>query len=77
MYAGILSLTLHRAYLYKSVQGIMASTAWIHLAPIGIIPVSMLNLLDQVPYPVAREMVLVVMILSGDLVSGGLSWLFF
>jgi len=55
----------------------MASTAWIHLAPIGIIPVSMLNLLDQVPYPVAREMVLVVMILSGDLVSGGLSWLFF
>lgn len=61
MYTGILSLTLHRAYLYKSVQGIMAPTAWIHLAPIGIIPVSMLNLLEQMPYPVARELALVVM----------------
>lgn len=63
MYVALLGLTVYRTYLHKPVQGMLAPTAWIHLAPIGVIPVSLLNLLDQLPYTAAREMTLVVMLL--------------
>jgi C4-dicarboxylate transporter/malic acid transport protein len=63
MYMGLLGLTLHRGYLHKPANGTLLPTAWIHLAPIGVIPVGLLNLLTQMPYPVAREMVLIIMML--------------
>lgn len=61
MYLGLLGLTLHRKYLHKPAQGILTPTVWIHLAPIGVIPVSLMNLMEQLPYPALREFALVVM----------------
>ena len=55
MYVGLLGITLSRKYLHKPAQGILAPTVWIHLAPIGVIPVSLMNLLEQLPFPAARE----------------------
>ena len=55
MYLGLLGLTLQRKLLAKPAVGILTPTAWIHLAPLGVIPVSLLNVLDQLPFAVARE----------------------
>jgi C4-dicarboxylate transporter/malic acid transport protein len=63
MYLGLLGLTLHRKYLHKPAQGILTPTVWIHLAPIGVIPVSLMNLLEQLPFPAAREAAVVLMLL--------------
>lgn len=63
MYLGLLGLTLHRKYLHKPALGILTPTVWIHLAPLGVIPVSLMNLVEQLPYPAAREMVAVLMLL--------------
>jgi C4-dicarboxylate transporter/malic acid transport protein len=59
MYAGLLALTLQRSYLHKPAFGILAPTVWIHLAPIGVIPVSLLNLVDQLPFAVPPGVCLV------------------
>ncbi len=63
MYLGLFGLTLHRHYLHKPAQGILTPTVWIHLAPIGVIPVSLLNVVEQLQYPAAREVALVLMLL--------------
>lgn len=63
MYLGLLGLTLHRKYLHKPAQGILTPTVWIHLAPIGVIPVSLMNLMEQLPYPAVREFALAVMMI--------------
>jgi C4-dicarboxylate transporter/malic acid transport protein len=63
MYLGLLGLTLHRKYLHKPAQGILTPTVWINLAPLGVIPVSLMNLAEQLPYPAAREVATVVMLL--------------
>ncbi|MBK8523814.1 MAG: C4-dicarboxylate ABC transporter [Betaproteobacteria bacterium] len=55
MYLGLLGLTLQRKLLAKPAVGILTPTAWIHLAPLGVIPVSLLNVLDQLPFAVAHE----------------------
>jgi tellurite resistance protein TehA-like permease len=55
MYLGLLGLTLQRKLLAKPAVGLLTPTAWIHLAPLGVIPVSLLNVLDQLPFPVAHE----------------------
>jgi len=52
MYVGLLGLTLQRKLLAKPAVGILTPTAWIHLAPLGVIPVSLLNVLDQLPVAV-------------------------
>jgi C4-dicarboxylate transporter/malic acid transport protein len=49
MYLGLLGLTLHRKYLHKP--------------PIGVIPVSLMNVAEQLPYPAAREVATVLMLL--------------
>ena len=41
----------------------MTPTVWIHLAPLGVIPVSLMNLLEQLPFPAAREAATVLMLL--------------
>ena len=55
MYVGLLGLTLQRKILAKPAVGMLTPTAWIHLAPLGVIPVSLLNLLDQLPFAVPHE----------------------
>ena len=63
MYLGLLGLTLYRKYLHKPAQGILTPTVWIHLAPLGVIPLSLLNVAEQLPVPAARELAVVVMLL--------------
>ncbi|MBT9523516.1 MAG: C4-dicarboxylate ABC transporter [Dechloromonas sp.] len=63
MYLGLLSLTLQRKYLHKPALGILTPTVWIHLAPIGVIPLSLMNVVEQLPYPAAREAATVLMLL--------------
>lgn len=63
MYLGLLGLTLQRKYLHKPALGILTPTVWIHLAPIGVIPLSLMNVVEQLPYPAAREAATVLMLL--------------
>src|SRR5574343_1533662 len=63
MYLGLLGLTLYRLYLHKPALGVLTPTVWIHLAPIGVIPVSLMNVVDQLPLPAVREMAAVIMLL--------------
>ncbi len=63
MYLGLLGITLFRKYLHKPAQGILTPTVWIHLAPLGVIPLSLMNLLEHLPFPAAREVGTVVMLL--------------
>lgn len=63
MYLALLGLTMHRKFLHKPAQGMLTPTVWIHLAPIGVIPVSLMNLLEQLPFPAAREGAAVLMLL--------------
>ena len=63
MYVALLGMTLSRKYLHKPAQGILTPTVWIHLAPLGVIPVSLMNLLEQLPFPAAREMGIVLMLM--------------
>jgi C4-dicarboxylate transporter/malic acid transport protein len=63
MYLGLLGLTLQRHYLHKPAPGVLTPTVWIHLAPIGVIPVSLMNVVEQLPYSAAREVATVLMLL--------------
>ena len=65
MYVGLLSLTLQRKYLAKPAFGILTPTVWIHLAPLGVIPLSLFNLREQLPFAVPVE---------GFIVFGLLLW---
>lgn len=55
MYVGLLGMTLQRKILAKPAIGVLTPTAWIHLAPLGVIPVSLLNVLDHLPFAVPNE----------------------
>jgi C4-dicarboxylate transporter/malic acid transport protein len=63
MYLALLGLTFQRKYLHKPALGVLAPTIWIHLAPIGVIPLSLMNLLEQLPFPAVREGATVLMLL--------------
>lgn len=63
MYLGLFGLALHRKYLHKPALGMLTPTVWIHLAPLGVIPVSLMNVVEQLPYSAAREVATVVMLL--------------
>jgi len=63
MYLGLFGLALHRKYLHKPAHGALTPTIWIHLAPIGAIPVGLMNIVEQLPYPSARETATVLMLL--------------
>lgn len=54
-YLALLSLVSFRKYLHKPALGILTPTVWIQLAPIGVIPVSLLNLSKQLPFIAAQE----------------------
>ncbi|MDD2741311.1 MAG: C4-dicarboxylate ABC transporter [Rhodocyclaceae bacterium] len=63
MYIALLGMTFSRKYLHKPTSGILTPTLWVHLAPIGVIPVSLMSLLQNLPYPAAREAATVLMLL--------------
>ena len=72
MYVGLLGLMLQRKYLSKPAFGPLTPTVWIHLAPLGVIPVSLLNVVEQLPFSVPSG----VPILFGLLCWGfGVWWL--
>lgn len=51
LYLGLLALTMSRYVLGRRVGAPMVPTAWINLGPLGVIPVSLLNLSDAMPHP--------------------------
>ena len=55
MYVSFLALNLFRFVLHKPVQGMLTPTLWIQLAPVGVIIVSLLNLVEQTPLIVNRD----------------------
>lgn len=63
MYLGLLGMTLQRKYLHRPAHGVLTPTVWIHLAPIGVIPVSLMNLVEQLPFPVLRDVAALIMLL--------------
>lgn len=63
MYVAFLALTLYRLVLHKPLQGMLAPTVWIQLAPIGVIVVSLLNLVERMPVSAGREVFVIVALL--------------
>lgn len=55
MYGALLSLTFFRLYLHKPAFGVLTPTIWIQIAPLGVIPVSMMNLMAYYHFPGALE----------------------
>ena len=49
LYVGVLALTMFRYVLGKRVGRPLVPTAWVNLGPLGVIPVSLLNLADAMP----------------------------
>jgi tellurite resistance protein TehA-like permease len=50
MYLALLALAFHRFYVHKRLPPTMAPTFWINLAPLGVIVISMLNLVAAAPF---------------------------
>ncbi|MDK9702862.1 MAG: hypothetical protein OEL20_06945 [Sulfuritalea sp.] len=50
MYMALLALAFHRFYVHKRLPPNMAPTFWINLAPLGVIVISMLNLVAAAPF---------------------------
>ena len=63
MYLALLGLTFQRKYLHKPAQGVLTPTIWIHLAPLGVIPLSLLNLSEHLPLAAAHDLAMVVLVL--------------
>ncbi|GAB4478431.1 MAG: tellurite-resistance/dicarboxylate transporter [Burkholderiaceae bacterium] len=49
LYVGLLALTMFRYLLHRRVGAPLVPTAWINLGPLGVIPVSLLNLTEAMP----------------------------
>ena len=50
MYTALLALAFHRFYVHKRLPPTLAPTFWINLAPVGVIVVSLLNLIAAAPF---------------------------
>ena len=50
MYTALLALALHRFYVHKRLPPMMVPTFWINLAPLGVLVVSVLNLVAAAPF---------------------------
>jgi len=50
MYMALLALAFHRFYVHTRLPPMMVPTFWINLAPVGIIVVSLLNLVAATPF---------------------------
>ena len=72
MYLALLALTLQRKYLAKPAFGMLTPTVWIRLAPIGVMPVSLLNLAEHLPFALPQGVLLLVGLLFW---GSGVWWL--
>jgi C4-dicarboxylate transporter/malic acid transport protein len=63
LYVGLLALTMFRYLLGRPVGRPLAPTAWVNLGPLGVIPVSLMNLGDAMPTLAASGVVAVVALL--------------
>lgn len=45
MYIALVAITMARHFLMPAIEGKMTPTLWVHLAPLGVIPLSLLSLL--------------------------------
>jgi C4-dicarboxylate transporter/malic acid transport protein len=50
MYTALLALAFHRFYVHKRLPPTMVPTFWINLAPLGVLVVSVLNLVAAAPF---------------------------
>jgi len=50
MYMALLALAFHRFYVHKRLPPMMVPTFWINLAPLGVLVVSLLNLVAAAPF---------------------------
>ena len=50
MYMALLALAFHRFYVHKRLPPNMAPTFWVNLAPLGVIVISLLNLVAVAPF---------------------------
>ena len=48
MYIALVAIVMGRHFLAPAIEGKMTPTLWVHLAPLGVIPLSMLSLLHAV-----------------------------
>lgn len=64
MYLSLLGLMIFRKYLHKPALGMLTPTVWIQLAPLGVIPVSLINLVEYLSLPAALEFARVLALLS-------------
>lgn len=48
MYIALAAITMARHFLAPGIEGKMTPTLWVHLAPLGVIPLSLLSLLHAV-----------------------------
>ena len=48
MYIGLLAMSMLRHFLRPGITGKMTPTLWVHLAPLGVIPLSLLSLLHAI-----------------------------
>lgn len=55
LYLAFLALTLHRFVLHKPLPGGMVPTVWVNLAPIGVVALSLVSLVDALPFVTMRE----------------------
>lgn len=60
LYLALLAVTMFRYLLHRRVAGPLVPTAWINLGPLGVIPLSLLNLADAMPQLAAGATVAVV-----------------
>jgi C4-dicarboxylate transporter/malic acid transport protein len=72
LYVGVLALTMFRYVLGRPVGRPLVPTAWVNLGPLGVIPVSLLNLSEAMPQLGATGVVQVASLL---LWGFGLWWL--
>ena len=50
MYTALLALAFHRFYVHKRLPPMMVPSFWINLAPLGVLVVSLLNLVAAAPF---------------------------
>lgn len=55
MYLGLLALTMARHFLGSAIEGKMTPTLWVHLAPLGVIPLSLLAQLHAIGEPTLMQ----------------------
>lgn len=55
LYLAFLAITLHRFVLHKPLPGGMVPTVWVNLAPIGVVALSLVSLVNALPFVTLRE----------------------